>query len=301
MGARVEICVSDNASSDGTADMITSWEGKLHIKYFCFNENQGADANYLKVTSMATGKYLWMIGSDDQVVVGGITEVLRYIETYSDTGVFLFGRDEYDITLTYLKNRTHWLNRPLLRMKSFDFSIASDRLSYFNQVADLGGIFSYISSIIIRRDAWHSQTIDTRFIGTAYSHVYMIMSSLLCSSWNQLRVCPYVPVNARLGNDSFFQTNRQRLMLDVNGYKLLADSLLAPGEHSAFYTPLRATLYLEFPNNTIRDHHNEFSISEFRRVFVVCGPTVFLKNWKAVLKTVLKEIIGRCRDRNYYL
>lgn len=62
----IEICISDNASSDGTQDILKRFATqddriRLHIN----EENQGVIANFRTVFKMAQGKYFCWVAADD--------------------------------------------------------------------------------------------------------------------------------------------------------------------------------------------------------------------------------------------
>ncbi|MDR2427641.1 MAG: glycosyltransferase [Endomicrobium sp.] len=55
---RVEICVSYNASSDNTKELVESYkEFTPNVTYFRWNKNMSADLNFLKVIEIAHGEY----------------------------------------------------------------------------------------------------------------------------------------------------------------------------------------------------------------------------------------------------
>ena len=61
---KVEICISDNASTDGTKKVITKFKEKYPdlVKYNVNEENLGYDRNLLKVVLMAKGRFAWTFG-----------------------------------------------------------------------------------------------------------------------------------------------------------------------------------------------------------------------------------------------
>jgi abequosyltransferase len=65
--SRIEICVSDNASTDGTEILIRELQSRTPVRiiYFRNETNLGADANYLRAVELASGDYCWFMGSDD--------------------------------------------------------------------------------------------------------------------------------------------------------------------------------------------------------------------------------------------
>ncbi len=74
---RVELIVSDNASSDSTADLVTEYQNRgLTIQYIRNKSNIGADRNILQCYEQAAGKYVWIFGDDDLIAPGTLSRVL---------------------------------------------------------------------------------------------------------------------------------------------------------------------------------------------------------------------------------
>ena len=220
---RVEICISDNASMDGTDVSVFEFIKKSNISVvYSRNEtNIGADKNYLKVVTLASGEYCWFIGSDDVLEDGDLIKVNNAI---SDDDIYLFDRIMCDVNLNILKVQK-WLKIEK-KCKQFDFKknhvVAFDE--YFQSAKSLGAVFSYLSSIVFKRSAWNTISPSEIFIGTAYSHVEILMK-ILCNGGTLTYVNEPI-IRCRGGNDSFAANGVvSRFMLDVNGYMLLATVL----------------------------------------------------------------------------
>jgi len=85
--ARVELLISDNASTDGTMSLVEEEIRRgIPITYLRNETNIGPDANFLQCYERARGKYIWMVGDDDIVAQGAIERVLSYLS-----------KDEYDL------------------------------------------------------------------------------------------------------------------------------------------------------------------------------------------------------------
>jgi glycosyltransferase involved in cell wall biosynthesis len=57
----VEIVVSDNASTDDTAEIVREYQASYPvIRYFCNDENLGADRNFDLAVRRAQGEYAWL-------------------------------------------------------------------------------------------------------------------------------------------------------------------------------------------------------------------------------------------------
>ena len=219
----VEIVVSDNASTDNTAEVIKAYSAKFsRLVYIKESVNRGPDANYMNVVAHATGEYCWLFGSDDVMREGAVLNVLKALA--DDTSVLLSNRLECDLYLRPLRIR-EWLFTKEKKL-SFEFSSDENIARYLKMVDTLGGVFSFLSSIVVKRRLWESVPMDQQFMGTAYSHVYKIISMLLREG--KLIYLNDWTVYCRLDNDTTFSKDGylRRVMLDIDGYYTLAGALL---------------------------------------------------------------------------
>ena len=219
----VEIVVSDNASTDNTAEVIKGFTAKFpRLVYVQQEINKGADANFMNVVSNASGEYCWLLGSDDVMKAGALRKVLE--ELSAAPAVLLTNRLECDLYLRPLRVRD-WLSTPE-KKRSFEFTTDESTAQYFKLVDTLGGAFSFLSSIVVQRNLWNAVPMDQQFMGTAYSHVYKIISMLL--QGGKLVYIRDWTVYCRLDNDTTFSKDGylRRVMLDIDGYHALATVLL---------------------------------------------------------------------------
>jgi glycosyltransferase involved in cell wall biosynthesis len=86
---KIEILVSDNCSTDNTADVVKSFS---HVTYCRNDENVGYDRNAYNIFQKAKGKYVWTIGSDD-VIIGNSTLsfLVDILESQDQIGVVHVG------------------------------------------------------------------------------------------------------------------------------------------------------------------------------------------------------------------
>lgn len=219
----IEIVVSDNASTDDTGDVIKDFCAKFsRLLYIREKVNHGPDANFLNVVSHASGEYCWLFGSDDVMRSGALLSVLDALK--DSPTVLISNRLECDLYLRPLQVR-EWLVTQE-KLLSFHFSTDESTTRYFSMVDTLGGAFSFLSSIVINRKLWESVPMDQRFMGTAYSHVYKIISMLL--QGGRLVYLNDWTVYCRLDNDTTFSKEGylRRVMFDIDGYYALASVLL---------------------------------------------------------------------------
>lgn len=76
----IELLVSNNASTDGTADFCASI-GKPYFRHWTNERNVGGDRNFLKCIREADGDYIWLVGDDDIVPPGAVARVVDLLET----------------------------------------------------------------------------------------------------------------------------------------------------------------------------------------------------------------------------
>ena len=62
---QIEICISNNGSTDSTEKVINEYEKRLPIIRWSNKENIGIPRNFLKVVSMSNSDFVWLIGDDD--------------------------------------------------------------------------------------------------------------------------------------------------------------------------------------------------------------------------------------------
>ncbi len=74
-----EICISDNASTDGTYEVVESYKEKLKIKYKKQLKNKGMANNILDVVDMASGEFVWTVGDDDLLMSFALYELIHII------------------------------------------------------------------------------------------------------------------------------------------------------------------------------------------------------------------------------
>jgi glycosyltransferase involved in cell wall biosynthesis len=77
----VEVCVSDNASDDGTAEIVADLAARAScpVRYIRQPEDLGLVANLFSAVELARGEYCWLMGSDDVLEEGALARAVELI------------------------------------------------------------------------------------------------------------------------------------------------------------------------------------------------------------------------------
>ncbi|HEB0855344.1 glycosyltransferase family 2 protein [Citrobacter werkmanii] len=225
----IEVCISDNASTDDTKECIEIWRRKYNfpIVYHRHSENIGPDRNYLAAVNMGGGDYCWILGSDDILSYNALALMEKKLADESD--IYLCDRRELDLSMTKITNpHRKWLSED---SRLFSFRDDSDLIKYFSKCNSVGGLFSYLSSIIVRKDRWSSIKFDDSYIGTAYSHVYILLR-IISDLNSTLQYISQPLVDCRGDNDTFESNGKaRRIKIDFVGYLKLKKDFYSDNEN----------------------------------------------------------------------
>lgn len=209
----VEIVVSDNASTDATPEFMGELAARdPNVIYVRQPRNRGADANYLEVVHHARAEFCWLMGSDDHPAPGALAEVEGALG--DDVDVLLTDRTRMTKDMRTEVAVDRFLDAP--DGATFDCSVPGELERYLRAAPFIGSLFSYLSSIVVRRSLWERQPARDEFIGSAYVHAARIFDML--ASGGRLRYLRRPLVLCRSDNDSFQATlgSAGRLAIDFN-------------------------------------------------------------------------------------
>ncbi|MXV17426.1 glycosyltransferase family 2 protein [Hufsiella ginkgonis] len=223
LSAVVEICISDNASLDDTETVVAQLikdNPSISIKYARSDVNKGADWNFHRAMVLAGGKYSWLLGDDDALAEGAVRRILELIATRPEIGVFAFNRIRCDIDM----NETGMEKFVRDDVPSFlvDFTLPLTEKYYYTLCRSLGGIMSFISSVVYNTDSVRDTKFDESLSGTAYTHLFYWFSYL--KSGKKLLYVDEYPIKCRIGLPSF-GSGYKRIILDLKGMLFLKDRI----------------------------------------------------------------------------
>ncbi len=233
----VEMCVSDNGSTDGSAEWLAQQSARLPwLRWESRGANVGPDRNYLFAVGMARERHAWLMGSDDAVAPGGIGKVAEVLARH-DPDVVLTERVLCGPDLQEWGPQKVWRFPEKERVVTLDREASAEWLCA--QAESIVGAGSYLSSLLLRRTVWEDTPMWLPAVGDAYPHVFLMLNSLDGS--RSILATKIRPVLARLGNDSFYTASlRNRLELDWDGYRAIFSELFSA--ESAVHESLRVLL-----------------------------------------------------------
>ncbi len=167
----VEVIISDNASSDGTKEMVAGFIEKYPNIVYNYNEtNLGFDRNLNKTIKLASGKYCFSLGDDDAIFSGALKILVQKI---LDTNVpyYIVNHVGYSRDMQCAYKNEH--------NTDFHEDCLYDSLQEY--VRSLGGyvkvigIFGGMSTHIFLRDVWLSFEDLEKYIGTLQIHTHVFL------------------------------------------------------------------------------------------------------------------------------
>jgi len=157
----VEVVISDNASTDRTAEVCALYGGRPNFVYRRRDTHAVAERNFLDVVAAANGEYCWLFGDDEILLPGAIGTILRLIE-------------EHTPELLHVScENTQFVSSPVTfdGLRPFVEYFAGTRP---RTVIDI----SLITTAVFRRSLWMSVPDKERLMHTRYLHALVFAEAL---------------------------------------------------------------------------------------------------------------------------
>ncbi len=231
----VEIVVSDNASTDGTAGVVRAFQETCPwIRFHRNEQNIGAEQNFHLLATLAQGANIWILGDDDRMEPEAIERVLEKIDL--GYGLVICNYSVWDKSYSSMKS-----NDGLLIGKDRVFQDRNELLQRFNLH------LSYISSVVIDRAAFLSVTRDEywELIDSGFSYMYAVYAGFALASGPAAYIAAPIVCN-RSENSGDYDWYRYF----VAGSSLIFDSLPGKGyaKEAVFHAKHRALADFVIPH-----------------------------------------------------
>jgi abequosyltransferase len=245
---RLELCISDNASTDSTQEVVEKITSKspIPITYHRNEKNEGADYNFIKVIEIAKGDFCWFLGSDDKIENGAIDEIFNVIDKNPQLTTITVFRNDYNIDMTKR-------NPTISSFSRINKDFVANSYDEIKKYIDLMfPYFGYISAQIVNKSLWDETLYgidDINKYFKAYVHTYIITKMI--QKYHKAMFIRKPLVGNRMGNDSFLEDNHEgiikRCLLDINGYRQIIDELLKNWDNKVYknVTCHIATIYMK--------------------------------------------------------
>ena len=235
----VEIVILDGGSTDNTAEVVEGFRNAFpSLRYFRQDFKGGIDRDMAKSVELARGEYCWLFSSDDVMINGALDSILRQIQSGKDLYLCGFRRCTIDMKPV--------ARHPILRFPAdteFNLGNPKDRQLYFSGALTTTAFFSYMSSLVVRRDRWETAGEDESFVGSCWGHVARIFRMI--PEGLKVGFLPDTYLLNRGENDSFLEAGRvNRIAIAVDGYHRLGEVFFGRDSIEAYH--LRRVLKNEY-------------------------------------------------------
>lgn len=222
---RVDILVSDNNSTDGTAAIcgpyVEANPGTVYLQ--CHDENLGFDRNVQSIFEAARGEYVVILGDDDLLATGALERLVNLLDGDPDLSVVVGYVEFWDIaTGGRIQNAAFPEDR---RFASGDDFF---RATKWGTAA--------VSSLVIRRTSWLEQDLAS-YVGSQWIHVAAVMKILAQNGCAYALASDFATV--RMGNPRWSINNGNQLYLGMKHLELISQLT------SLGYQPQTFAWYLE--------------------------------------------------------
>ena len=246
---RVEVCINDNASEDGTEALVAQLDGQYPgvIRYNRNAENLGFTRNLARVVQSAKGEFCWMFSSDDVMAPHGVARVLELLDEYPNlTGMTLSTRP-CDSTMTEVLAEGYPPSLLPEEPETRHVYTSPDQI-----FRSCGSVMGYTSTQVFDRQVWQEVMEEIGEAGFA-RYIYFPYLYLFGKMVRKKPVWVWMPeklVHSRAGND-YLSAHLERNMLLYHRLTMEEASQVWAGlfgSQSATYHGLMRDNYVNFWN-----------------------------------------------------
>ena len=167
----IELIVSNNCSTDNTENIVNSYLDQGYpIKYILNSENIGGEKNVVQCFTMASGKYVLILGDDDILLDGKLKTIVEILQ-YDNYGVVYI--NSYGFKDDYLTEKPKGTPKGII--------IYDDNTKFINRV---NFWVTFLSGNIVNKSLVDDEINTSEFLGTNLPHLNWILSAILKAKKN---------------------------------------------------------------------------------------------------------------------
>jgi glycosyltransferase involved in cell wall biosynthesis len=164
----VEIVISDNASSDGTKEMVASFlETYNNITYVRNTTNIGFDRNVNNAVHLANGTYCLTLGDDDALFPNSLSVLTKKILN-TNVPYYLVGHVGYSRDMQHANAHEHV-------SEDCSYDSLEDYVRSLEGYVNVIGIFGGMSTHVFLRNIWVSYSELDKYIDTLQIHTHVFL------------------------------------------------------------------------------------------------------------------------------
>ncbi|OAB35262.1 hypothetical protein PMSD_13095 [Paenibacillus macquariensis subsp. defensor] len=211
----VEVLVSDNASTDDTAEVVSRYAALYPcLKYSCNSVNIGADRNIYHVMRLAQGTFVKMQGDDDYCVDGTLMPLIDVVNTHRECGI--------------IHVHVHNNDRRIYTAEGAEAFLGASMI-----------MSTFISGMILRREDLEQVEQPTLFLDSSFNQMYLQYAILMKNpkfcvvNWSMFRYEGNPPSGYNFGEVVF--RSYQSILLHFIGKGLTEEHVRAEKARSLFH------------------------------------------------------------------
>ncbi len=152
-----EIIISDNCSSDDTKEIVNSFARRLPIKYFRNTQNIGVVNNIIKVSKLASNKFIWLVGDDDILMPNSFSELRKNYNRNQDVdGLIVCHFIVTESERSKIANKNITVDQSKYRSLLSDSQKINrlDKFEYIYIHTSMKNALNFMPNIVISREQW---------------------------------------------------------------------------------------------------------------------------------------------------
>ncbi len=300
----VEVIVCDNASTDSTKEVLTSYIESGKIQYYGSDENKGMDYNFLRCIQYAKGDYVLLFSDDDILLPGAVEKILSLIKHENP--------DYINLNSTVFIKSVNEINEksvPRMILNTDGDLISTDKKECIEY---LGVFITYLSATIIKRENFLKIENPEKYYGTYFIHAHIVLDTLNGND-KKMIITKDPLVGARMDNSGGFNLYEvwvkqyKRLLLETatkNGFpynsmkKIYVNDINGFIRQSILYHRFQKKSYGMTKTCILFKYTKEFPSVWFKTWPVAIAPYIIIRLGN-LIKRIINKLLRIVKNGNY--